>query len=175
MRYKVTTHDQFAIITNQFANHRGWWGGLQSPLGVAIHPPHRITNHPLFSDPCMNLNLDDLPPHIKALNPDLFGRRSPVARLPVTQPQHPPAPALGRPGPGAQAGRQSSGFRVTLTSYRRRPLDRDNLVGGLKPLRDAIARTLGHDDSDEVIEWEYHQLKTSGAPGTAVRIERRQK
>lgn len=63
-------------------------------------------------------------------------------------------------------------LRIALISFRRRELDRDNLIGGFKPLRDAIARWLNLDDSDRVIEWEYGQQKTSGLEGTAVRIER---
>ncbi|WP_277202291.1 hypothetical protein [Victivallis vadensis] len=47
------------------------------------------------------------------------------------------------------------------------PLDHDNLVGGSKPLRDAIAKLLGRDDAERHgIEWEYRQEK-----GAATRIE----
>lgn len=61
--------------------------------------------------------------------------------------------------------------RVTLTSFRRRELDGDNIVGGFKPLRDAIARWLGCDDSERFITWEYGQVMTKGEVGTVVRIE----
>jgi len=51
-------------------------------------------------------------------------------------------------------------------------LDADNLIGGFKPLRDAIAATLLHtDDAEKFVEWEYHQVKTAGRTGTSVRIE----
>lgn len=47
------------------------------------------------------------------------------------------------------------------------PLDTDNLVGGAKPLRDAIAELLGRDDAERHgIEWVYRQEK-----GAATRIE----
>lgn len=47
------------------------------------------------------------------------------------------------------------------------PLDHDNLVGGCKPLRDAVAALLGRDDAERHgIEWEYRQEK-----GAATRIE----
>ena len=61
--------------------------------------------------------------------------------------------------------------RVTLISFRRRELDDDNLVGGFKPMRDAIARWLGLDDSQRIIDWQYGQIETKGRTGTAVKIE----
>lgn len=62
--------------------------------------------------------------------------------------------------------------RVTFTSYRRKLLDSDNLAGGsMKALRDAVAATLGLDDSDKVIAWECHQVQTHGREGTSVKIE----
>lgn len=50
-------------------------------------------------------------------------------------------------------------------------MDSDNLAGGLKYLRDAIAESLGLDDADRFIVWEYHQVETRGAEGVAVKIE----
>lgn len=125
----------------------------------------------------MKINLDDLPPHIKALNPDLYGRGA-VGGLPAKKPQPAARPALVQPRQGCQGGKASLAeggprVRVCLAVHRRRLItDRDNLIGGCKSLRDAIARSLGLDDSDEVIEWEYHQIKTQGAQGVAVKIER---
>jgi len=47
------------------------------------------------------------------------------------------------------------------------PLDHDNLVGGCKPLRDAIAELLGRDDAERHgIEWIYRQER-----GAATRVE----
>ena len=36
-------------------------------------------------------------------------------------------------------------------------LDKDNLQGGLKAVRDQVATWLGRDDADESIEWTYSQ------------------
>ena len=63
-------------------------------------------------------------------------------------------------------------MRVTLISFRKRELDDDNLIGGFKPLRDAIARWLGLDDNQRVIDWQYGQVETKGRAGTAVNIEK---
>jgi hypothetical protein len=61
--------------------------------------------------------------------------------------------------------------RVAIVAFRRRELDRDNLIGGCKALRDAIAGWLGLDDSEHVVEWTYSQHITRGQRGCAVRIE----
>lgn len=52
-------------------------------------------------------------------------------------------------------------LRIVITrGYKATPLDYDNLVGGCKPLRDAIARMLGRDDAESVgTVWEYRQEK----------------
>lgn len=79
-------------------------------------------------------------------------------------------------GQGAVAGAdgaKKSGARgvvVSLVCFRRRALDDDNLIGGCKALRDAIAGSLGIDDGDKRIRFEYSQQVTSGPVGTAVRI-----
>jgi hypothetical protein len=62
-------------------------------------------------------------------------------------------------------------FRVILRAHVRRLLDDDNLVGGLKVLRDSISRTLGIDDGDSRIKFEYEQQRTKGEEGVAVTIQ----
>lgn len=60
---------------------------------------------------------------------------------------------------------------VTLIACRRREADTDNSIAGLKPMRDAIARSLGVDDGDERVRWCYGQCRTDGETGVIVRIE----
>lgn len=109
----------------------------------------------------------------KKLNPHLFG----VVQFHTEIVQPKCAGALDSATPGKQAsGSRVVGnrplLRITLVGFRRRILDDDNYCGGCKGLRDAIARWLGLDDNQKIIEWEYSQVKTNGRQGTAVRIER---
>ncbi len=62
------------------------------------------------------------------------------------------------------------GYCVTIVSFRHKELDDDNLSTGIKPLRDAIATSLGIDDRDPRFTWEYRQVITRGAEGTLVEI-----
>ncbi len=84
--------------------------------------------------------------------------------------EHDPAPALD----GGHAARQSCPegmvIRVELISLRRRLCDDDNDIAGKKPLRDEIAKTIGLDDGDPAIRWEYAQVLTKGSVGTLVKI-----
>lgn len=61
--------------------------------------------------------------------------------------------------------------RVTLIACRHRELDSDSAVFALKPLRDAVAASLGIDDADARIAWDYGQVVSRGEPGVIVRIE----
>lgn len=60
---------------------------------------------------------------------------------------------------------------VTLIALRRRLFDDDNNVSSFKPLRDAIAESLGIDDGDQHLRWQYGQLETKGEQGVIVKIE----
>lgn len=60
--------------------------------------------------------------------------------------------------------------RVHLTAHLTRLMDGDNMITGLKPLRDAVAMHLGIDDSDKYTIWEYSQSQTVGPPGVVVLI-----
>lgn len=54
-------------------------------------------------------------------------------------------------------------MRVRITSYRTKFLDKDNLIGGAKPLVDALRNQgLIKDDSPQHVEIEYHQIKVRG-------------
>lgn len=58
---------------------------------------------------------------------------------------------------------------VTLTRKGPRKLDTDNLAGGFKAVRDAVAEWLGVDDSpDAPVEWRYEQAK--GSYGFSINI-----
>lgn len=59
---------------------------------------------------------------------------------------------------------------VTLIATIGRELDSDNLQGACKPLRDAIAESLGLDDGDGRIRWEYGQCETRGQQGVIVKV-----
>lgn len=104
--------------------------------------------------------IDDLPAHIKKLNPHLF-RVGPVAEPVAQQDQSRP---LDHHAPPRQ-GRKSR-LVVCFVRHSRGTLDDDNLAAGLKPLRDAIARTVGRDDAE--ITWEYNQVRTQLKRGIEV-------
>lgn len=116
---------------------------------------------------------DNASDSFKRLNPHLFGG--------VALPSPKSEPRQSRPLDNQDAVRQERKFRmvgcgkqimrVAIISLRSRELDKDNLTGGSKPLRDAIARWFGLDDHDDTVHWEYHQVITKQRTGTAVRIE----
>lgn len=47
---------------------------------------------------------------------------------------------------------------ITLTRIGGRPMDDDNLVAALKPVRDGVADALGLDDGDKRLRWRYEQV-----------------
>ncbi len=100
----------------------------------------------------------------KRLNPHLFG----LGAVETGEPQPDPAPALERSAP-ARDGRETR-VEVCLVAHLRRPLDDDNLTGALKPLRDAIAATLGLDDADPRLRWHCLQVPTKGQEGVQVTL-----
>lgn len=73
----------------------------------------------------------------------------------------------GKHGDGKQVKR-----KVVIYSYRTKLLDHDNLVGGAKPLIDALVHLkLIYDDSPEWVEVDYKQKQQSVGELTTVRIE----
>lgn len=102
----------------------------------------------------------------KRRNPNLFNPRG----LEAGQPESTPAQALVRSHSKQKRGKTGVGVCVSLTAIRRRLLDDDNNVGSFKPLRDAIAETLGIDDGSDRITWRYFQQQTSGHECVAVLI-----
>jgi hypothetical protein len=90
---------------------------------------------------------------------------------------HPRRPAEGsdrrkEKGPRSVVKRtgQQSGVHVSIIFVRERLFDDDNSTAGGKWLRDAIASSLGIDDSE--IQWSYSQIKCGEleTPGTLVKI-----
>ena len=71
-----------------------------------------------------------------------------------------------------QKGKGSVAIVVSLLTCRRRELDDDGNVAALKPLRDAIAESLGLDDADKRIRFEYGHLETRTEQGVIVKISR---
>ena len=60
---------------------------------------------------------------------------------------------------------------VTLVAVRRHLLDDDNNTGSLKTIRDSVAKTIGIDDGDSRIKFEYGQSKTDGEEGVIVKVK----
>lgn len=90
----------------------------------------------------------------------------------VEKPEREPSAnaTLERKSSGKSQGKRCLGVVVEIVACRRRLFDDDNSIAGLKPMRDAIARSLGVDDGDERIRWCYGQCRTDGAEGTIVKI-----
>lgn len=88
------------------------------------------------------------------------------------QPQREPdtVQALDSSHAPRKTGKSSVGICVEIISFRKRLLDDDNLSSGCKPLRDAIAKSLGLDDGDPLLRWDYQQVRTTGQTGTLVKI-----
>ena len=70
-----------------------------------------------------------------------------------------------------QKGKGGVEVVVSLVTCRRRELDDDGNVASQKPLRDAIAASLGIDDADKRIRFEYGQSETRAKQGVIVKIE----
>ena len=103
----------------------------------------------------------------RRLNQHLFG----VGAVAGSQRERHPGQALDSQPQARGHCQDGVAVRVSLIALRRRLLDGDNLQGGFKPLRDAVAESLGLDDADNVISWEYHQMKCEGHEGAIVKIE----
>lgn len=115
-----------------------------------------------------------------------WSKHGAVARLrptePERDPQRPVAGAVRHESAGAggvvrcsvarrRRTRRTPLVAVTFVVFVRRLRDEDNLTGGLKFLRDAVAFSLGVDDADSRVFWQCRQIETRGGEGTLVRIE----
>lgn len=91
------------------------------------------------------------------------------------------APVVGKPNPPAALVKKPRPQRrrkgrveviASIVAFRPGCLDDDNAVsGGTKALRDAIAESLGFDDGDKRIRFQYSQCQTVGETGCLVKIE----
>lgn len=99
------------------------------------------------------------------------GRGAALGGVEAGRAEQAPARALDGRVPERQVGAGSVGVRVVMVAYRRRLLDRDAVAFACKPLTDAVAATLGVDDDDPRVEWEWRQVETRGAEGVSVRVE----
>lgn len=80
-----------------------------------------------------------------------------------------PVGALVGSRPKLKGGKAS--MVISLTAFRRRLLDPDAVAYACKPLTDAIASSLGVDDADPIVSWQYFQQQTKGREGVLVMIE----
>ena len=123
----------------------------------------------------------NLPSHVsesvRRRNPHLYGLgavQSPVDKSGGGNGLSSAPTVQTRKSPSLAARVQRKPFvAVFLISYRRRlsPDPSDALPRGFKHLRDAVAESMGMDDNDAAIRWEYGQIQTSGAEGVAVKID----
>ena len=116
----------------------------------------------------LTMNLPTNPSEsFKRRNPDLYAGS--VATLQGAKREPDSSSSLD----GGNQGLQECQGRVVVgivRCHKRKPYDDDNMVAGAKSLRDSIASSIGCDDGDPRISWEYHQVKTSGPEGTIVTI-----
>lgn len=117
----------------------------------------------------MGIKFHDLNPktqeRIRRENPDVF--RPLVAQ----KSKQTASSSLDGRSPQRQGRKNRLVVRVTLITLRRRVCDDDNDAAALKPLRDSIARSIGLDDGDPRIKFEYGSARTEGQSGVMVKIE----
>lgn len=115
------------------------------------------------------LKLDDFPPAVRARITEILDVQNNHRGQAHAQPQQ--AGALVAEVQGADVlDADAARLHITITRRSPWPLDDDNLVGGAKQLRDAIAELLGRkgDAERDGLEWEYRQER--GAAATIIEI-----
>lgn len=116
------------------------------------------------------LRLDDFPPEVQMRIKEALDAQN--HHIGARDPQPQPAEALvGKVQRADVLDADAARLRVTITRRAPRPLDDDNLVGGCKQLRDAIAELLGRkgDAEKDGLVWEYRQER--GEKMTVITIE----
>ena len=101
-----------------------------------------------------------------------WSKRAPVGAVApeAQQPVRPRSLDCQKPRREKRKGRVA--VVVSIIAFRAREIDEDNLIAGLKWLKDSIAATLGLDDGDRRIRWEFGQCETRGEQGVIVKIQR---
>lgn len=95
-----------------------------------------------------------------------------VGRMVAASPEQPSVQTLVCQEQKPSRSKSRVEIRVVLIAFRRKLLDQhDSLAFSFKPLVDEIAATFGIDDADPRLNWEFHQIKTTGCCGVLVRIE----
>ncbi len=121
----------------------------------------------------MKGNFDNASDSFKRRNPHLFGLggvQAEVGQQKVDRALDGESPRHAARARGMAKSHRA--YRVAIIAFTNREFDSDNLIFGLKPIRDAIAISLGMNDADRFIKWEYSQHHTSGDEGTLVRIQK---
>ncbi len=101
---------------------------------------------------------------LRRLNPHLFG----VAGLAPDKREPRQVATLDKDAQGKPVNQVR--LAVRIVSFSRRVKDDDNHTGGNKHLRDCIAASLGIDDGDKRIKFEYQQIESLGPEGTMVLV-----
>ena len=116
------------------------------------------------------LRLEDFPPSVRARIKEALDAEDNHCRQAHPEPQQAEALA-GKVQRTDVLDADAARLHITITRRSPRPLDDDNLVGGCKQLRDAIAEMLGRrgDAEKDGLEWEYRQEK--GEKMTVITIE----
>jgi len=109
---------------------------------------------------------------IKAAQGSIGGNApaAPVAGVQDPQPKPHKVPALDPRAEVHPSSERGVVVVVTIVRCSHTEIDSDNLIAGAKAIRDACARSLGCDDRDKRIKWEYRQLIGEGPEGTLVKI-----
>lgn len=103
---------------------------------------------------------------VRRLNPHLFG----LGAVEAGCAEPTPIRSLERVKPKRAKGAGGMAMRVQLIALRHRLLDPDAVAYSMKPLTDAVAETLGVDDADPRVHWEWSQAPTGGPEGVIVKI-----
>ena len=95
----------------------------------------------------------------------------PVGAVEADSAKPTPVPPLESRAQKRPRSKGSLAARVSIIAMRHRLLDPDAVAFACKPCTDSIAKSLGVDDADPRIEWEWSQVKTAGEEGVIVKIE----